>query len=303
MSDTWKTILFSRLARLSDPSGKFTDRGSYRALRISLKKSPIGPNDRVFIKLDLRVNEQDRAAIGVTLSLSNWNWMLDVLEAKENVTAMLEREAGSLYVTRSEHNDILVYTEESCKIFGLALSSGEAEELLSYRQAFSQLFNFFRNVNESQLKEITLAVYAYTLYEGGLDLLKNRCEACKVAEDLLEILQRKHSCIKACAREEDFPMDTFLILANISSANLATEEKLIRLQQILNIPETLILAIRQRYLPGLMDISSLRERVLAVHSKTEKVGALVHIIAQRYDPDSGFSTFFGKKRRRSNVQY
>ena len=118
MSETWKTILFARLARFAGPSGVIPRTGPYKAIKLSAKKATSGASDRIAIKVDLRIHEPDRAAIGVTLSLANWNWLLDAMEASENHFSSLERETGMLYVTKNEDNECLVYTEDSCRIFG-----------------------------------------------------------------------------------------------------------------------------------------------------------------------------------------
>ena len=300
MSATWKVILFSRLARLKNPKLTVTT-GPYKALKFSIKK-PTNTSERLAIKIDLRVQEQDRAPIGVTLTLPNWNWLLDAIEAKENDIATLERETGSLYISRNEHGECLVYTEESSRIFGVALSTDECESLVSFRQAFNLLFAFVRNPSDALLKEICFSLFAYAIYEEGRSLLKGHCQACEIDEDLLEILQRKHTCVKSFARDEDFPMDTFLDQANLPSISKSFEQKLLKLNRVLEISDSKVTALRQTFVSSNMDSPLIKERILNVHKDNEKLGALLELMLEPKDTEPIYSSPYGEKRRRQNFQ-
>ena len=300
MSETWKTILFARLARFAGPSGVIPRTGPYKAIKLSAKKATSGASDRIAIKVDLRIHEPDRAAIGVTLSLANWNWLLDAMEASENHFSSLERETGMLYVTKNEDNECLVYTEDSCRIFGIALSKAEVEGLLAFRQAFTQLFTIARNVNEAHLKEMSLAMYANFLYTEGCSRLKDLCAACALDDDMQEVLKRQHSCIESCKREEDFPMNVFLDPANMPCLEMKVDTRLVRLQKKIGIPEWCITSVRQGYIPQMKDSPLLKDRILLNHKKMDKLGELISMVVEKQDSEPVSGPFNGRKRRRPN---
>lgn len=129
------------------------------------------------IRLDIRFYKDNEAGLGISLSPSEFVWLVSVLNLK---LPAAQHNGKRILVLNQMVNqgEIAISTIENGKIFGITLTNEEITTLMSYKEPFAFLLKNY-NISGEKLRKFAKDLYIDQIGRSLNTLIKNDCIACR----------------------------------------------------------------------------------------------------------------------------
>jgi hypothetical protein len=252
-------------------------------------------------KIEIRNFEKDKAAIGVTLTLHNWDNIREHLENNEQSLYSLSRTNDHLIVARTQEDFVHLFSDENGKIFGIKLRKEIVERLVRHKEALDFVMKLATatDSNGERIQKLVKYVFAFVVYSTLKKDSQKSCMACMFEADGEFVDDTTpHTCFLGKTGEEVVASQSFATTLASPLLDGRFSGMYLALAKHLNLPMESATNIKNVYAPLLRSSEDLRCIVKdAINGRSEYFFALDSAMQTYRNAQKPVSVTLPKKRR------